>query len=154
MRFLGALTVIGAFTAAAAEKNGRAKERIADLSLITEFIAHIGREIGYFSTPLPDVMRSFGKFGERRARFADLLVHDPDSAVSELSLCDDDKKLFREFFALLGKGYSDAEVRMCRSYGERFGARLEEEKNEYSRTAKVRSMTALLAGTALAILFI
>ena len=54
----------------------------------------------------------------------------------------------------LGKGYSDAEVRMCRSYGERFGARLEEEKSEYSRTAKVRSMTALLAGTAIAILFI
>ena len=47
-----------------------------------------------------------------------------------------------------------AEVRMCRSYGERFGARLEEEKSEYSRTAKVRSMTALLAGTAIAILFI
>ena len=43
---------------------------------------------------------------------------------------------------------------MCRSYGERFGARLEEEKSEYSRTAKVRSMTALLAGTAIAILFI
>ena len=97
---------------------------------------------------------SFGKFGERRACFADSLTRDPESAVGELALCEDDKKLFREFFALLGKGYSDAEVRMCRSYGERFGARLEEEKSEYSRTAKVRSMTALLAGTAIAILFI
>ena len=63
MRFLGALIVIGAFTAAAAEKNARAKEKIADLNMITEFIAHVSREIGYFSTPLPDVMRSFGKFG-------------------------------------------------------------------------------------------
>ncbi len=80
MRFLGELIVIGAFTAAAAEKNARAKEKIADLNMITEFIAHVSREIGYFSTPLPDVMRSFGKFGGRTLPTRSLVIRKAPSA--------------------------------------------------------------------------
>lgn len=146
LRLAGSVLICMACVIFCTDRRRRLRDHIDALDTVCRFIAHTRREIEYYSAPFPQIIDSF----DDPHFTADSVSSVPES----LPLDPDERAELAKFLDSVGRGYPDAEIRLCTASLEVMTDHLERAKADFPRRAKTETSLALLVGASAAILII
>lgn len=149
MKTIGFILIVITGTAAGLNLSGKLKKRTIALKWYFLAINKIADKIGGTGAELYDIINTI-------CGSTDYLVLKKPFAVDlkNTYLNTADRQAAEEFFAELGMGDSESQIKRCKIYANIFAQRLEAAEKEYNEKSKLYKMLGLFSGLSLAILLV
>ena len=155
LRLAGCAVVLFAASVSYADYAASLDERAQAYSRVVRFISFVRREIAFYETPFPQIVEKFAaaekltvggdeadRAGVSTDAFAAGAVDRVGGEIGSLP-CDDDAARFASFFASVGSGFSETELRSCDDALGYFEDRAASLREEYERRRRVRAILTL-----------
>ena len=159
MKIFGiALILLSAFVFAR-EKNRAAERRITVLEEIFRLADAMKLEIGCYLRPIGEIVASFSSPQLSECGFiSDFLSLGAYEAYlrleSRLSFGEEEKKLLSAFFARVGKGYAEDEIKLIETFLTQLSLILKKEREKLPKEKKLSATLSCAAALAVIILLV
>jgi len=158
---VAAFTALWCFSYAASLRS-----RLKALERAVRFVSVVRREIEYYETPFPEIVRRFAEDegmsvdaseGTYAERCAALRTGDDVAAIRQMmakDLDEDDGRRFSEFFDKVGASYTEAELRLCDETEADLSSRLAARRAEFTRQRRVNTSLAVFFAASVCIVIL
>lgn len=128
--------------------------RLCAVERAARFVALVRREIEYYETEFPAIVRKFIASEKLEAHTSSALNENEVADTVCAPLDSADAERFAAFFWQIGAGFSDAELRLCDETSLYFAERLAALRADFAKRRRVNSSLALFAAISVCILIL
>ena len=149
IKMVGFCFIVGATTLFGISLSKDLKNRLQSLSWFLNLTDEIAEKIRYSSAELPQIIRGSYHYDTY------LSVDEPFSIrLKNTGLDTEDKRTVEEFFAGLGLGDSESQIKRCGIYKRQLLRRFEDADKQYTEKSKLYKKLGFLGGLSIVIILI
>ena len=149
IKMVGFCFIVGATTLFGISLSKELKNRLQSLSWFLNLTDEIAEKIRYSSAELPQIVRSIYNYDTY------LSVDEPFRVyLKNTGLDNDDKRMIEEFFAGLGLGDTESQIKRCGIYKRQLLRRYENADRQYTEKSKLYKKLGFFGGLTIVIILI